>query len=159
MQSLDGVTWPNNLLHLKLGDRFNQPLEGVALPRKLQSLTLGAQFQGSVEGVTWPDHLQNLTFRGPIGHQNLERVTWPCNLLSLTLDVGRDKPLLGAILPNTLQSLTLTSHDFVQIQRTNPYLIDRFRTNLAAVALPRGLRHFKCLGLVLKALEDDTNEV
>ena len=69
LEGVTHLATPSPLCHLHLPRSlvsltfdFNQSLEGVTLPNSLRNLILGDCFDHSLERVTLPDSLQNLTF-------------------------------------------------------------------------------------------------
>ena len=85
--SLESVAWPEGLVRLELGGRFDwpaKPAKPVSWLPSIRHLTFGQYFDKPVNGVTWPESLETLTF-GNWFNQPLSGLQWPVSLERLSL--------------------------------------------------------------------------
>lgn len=73
------VFWPERLVRLSFGDKFDDTLEALRWAPRLESLWLGQKFNHAIEGVDFPQNLRQLRF-GHAFNQPIERVRWPRGL-------------------------------------------------------------------------------
>ena len=105
-------TWPDTLVALDLGVKFQQDLSDVSFPDGLRKLRLGAAFNRCIQRVAWPASLQQLTF-GHRFNKPIDGVRWPAALKRLVFGDKFDQPLRDAnnadgsiAWPPDLESLT-----------------------------------------------------
>ena len=119
--SLGSVAWPENIVKLELGGRFewaaepSKPSEHpkpLSWPPNLRHLAFGQYFNKPVDGVTWPMSLETLTF-GNWFNQPIVGVEWPVSLERLSLGQWFNQPISGITLPPSLRCLTFEG-DFNQ---------------------------------------------
>ncbi|CAM9728440.1 unnamed protein product [Scytosiphon promiscuus] len=95
--------------HLKFGFHFNEPLatrtsDPKRWPEKLVTLDLGVRFQYDVSGVIFPPGLLELRF-GAAFNRCIRRVAWPTSLRRLTFGASFNKPIVGVQFPAALRHL------------------------------------------------------
>lgn len=147
---LTEIAWPDNLLELKFGWRFDRPL-GSSLPSSLLVLDLGGQFNHHVEDVVWPSRLVKLRF-GFRFNRPIELAEWPATLRILIFGGTFDQPIESVKWPESLEYLSLGegfNHPVKAIeglQATNLREIDfgnAFRQPLDGLVWPRTLEVLK----------------
>lgn len=147
---LTEISWPDNLLELKFGWRFDHPLDS-SLPSSLLVLDLGGQFNHHIEDVVWPSRLVKLRF-GFRFNRPIELANWPSTLRSLIFGGTFNQPIESVKWPESLEYLSL-GEDFnhpvkamAGLQATNLRKIDfgnAFRQPLDGLVWPRTLEELK----------------
>eukprot|EP00903_Cladosiphon_okamuranus_P011796 g11086.t1 len=85
--------WPDSLVSLDTGVKFQQDLSGASLPAGLLELRFGGAFNCCIRRIVWPPRLRKLCF-GPGFNQPIAGVTWPDSLQHLSFGDSFDQPLL-----------------------------------------------------------------
>ena len=106
------VSWPSSIRHLTFGQYFDKPVDGVSWPESLETLTFGKWFNQPISGVEWPVSLERLSL-GQWYNQPISGLAWPPSLRCLTFEGDFNHAITGAGWPDSLESLKL-GHSFDQ---------------------------------------------
>lgn len=85
--------WPDSLVALDTGVKFQQDLSGVSLPAGLLELRFGGAFNCCIRRIVWPPRLRMLCF-GPSFNKPIDGVSWPVSLQQLSFGDSFDQPLI-----------------------------------------------------------------
>jgi hypothetical protein len=122
-KSLKNVSLPKYLKKLKFGDKFVQSLDYVKLPDKLEILEFGNNYQVSLFSVKFPDSLQEIILNDSFNHSL--PFFLPKKLEKIVLGGYFDYSLNTFIIPENLKYLRVNG------SITNKVLFDK---------LPQGLK-------------------
>lgn len=106
---IENVTWPQNLLSLEFGKKFNQSLSAFKWPKTLKSLVFGRNFNHTLSETELPDCLEELVL-GAFFEQPIVDVVWPKSLKILRFGRNFDGALSGTHLPDCLEKLVFGKH-------------------------------------------------